>query len=178
MAKRRFGSSRSTAANRNAPTRRRRGWSPRHKEKSGWRSCASCSMEQRCPTTSPRRNRRPALRRPAQLPQGREVEQRWAARRGAIQPIMFVHGETCSLRNAPARALLERVACQASSKGPHRHVLIERHIDQYLRTDPVSLRHALEQLRTAIRYEELQRREDEDWSDAREYVRTLLRRMT
>jgi hypothetical protein len=50
----------------------------------------------------------------------------------------------------------------ASSKGPHRHVLIERHIDDYLRTDPFSLAHALERLRKAIHYEELQRREGED----------------
>ena len=66
----------------------------------------------------------------------------------------------------------------ASSKGPDRHVLIERHIDDYLRTDPFSLAHALERLRRAIHYEELERREGEDWSVAREYVRSLLRRMT
>ena len=66
----------------------------------------------------------------------------------------------------------------AKSKGPHRDDLIERHIDDYLRTDPFSLAHALERLRKAIHYEELQRREGEDWSIAKEYVRTLLRRMT
>jgi hypothetical protein len=66
----------------------------------------------------------------------------------------------------------------ASSKGPHRHLLIERNIDQYLRTDRVSPAHALERLRKAIHYEELQRREGEDWSVAREYVRPLLRGMT
>jgi hypothetical protein len=66
----------------------------------------------------------------------------------------------------------------ASSKGPHRHVLIERHIDDYLRTDPFSLAHALERIRKAIHYEELERREGEDWSVAKHYVRSLLRRMT
>jgi hypothetical protein len=66
----------------------------------------------------------------------------------------------------------------ASSKGPHRDVLIERHIDDYLRTDPISLTHALERLRKAIRYEQLQERKGEDWSVARDYVRSLLRRMT
>jgi hypothetical protein len=65
----------------------------------------------------------------------------------------------------------------ASSKGPHRHLLIERNIHDYLRTDPVSLAHALERLRRAIHYEELQRRKGEDWSIAKEYIRLLLRRM-
>ena len=44
----------------------------------------------------------------------------------------------------------------AKSKGPHRDVLIEKYIDDYLRTDPFSLAHALEQLRRAIHYEELE----------------------
>jgi hypothetical protein len=65
----------------------------------------------------------------------------------------------------------------ASSKGPHRQVPIERQIDEYLRNDPFSLAHALERLRRAIHFEELERREGEDWSVAREYVRSLLRRM-
>jgi hypothetical protein len=66
----------------------------------------------------------------------------------------------------------------AKSKGPHRDVLIERHIDDYLRTDPASLAHALERLRKAIHYEELERREGEDWSTAKDYVRSLLRGMS
>ena len=66
----------------------------------------------------------------------------------------------------------------AKSTGPHRDVLIERHIDDYLKTDPFSLAHALERLRRAIHYEELERREGEDWSIAKEYVRSLLHRMT
>ena len=65
----------------------------------------------------------------------------------------------------------------ASSKVPHRHVPIERQIDEYLRNDPFSLAHALERLRRAIHFEELERREGEDWSVAREYVRSLLRGM-
>jgi hypothetical protein len=56
--------------------------------------------------------------------------------------------------------------------------LVERHIDEYLRTDPFSLAHALERLRRAIHYEEVEGREDEDWSTAKEYVRSLLHRMT
>ena len=65
----------------------------------------------------------------------------------------------------------------AGSKGRHRHVLVERHIDQYLRADPIGLAHALE-LRRAIHHEEVERREGEDWSVAKEYVRSLLRKMT
>ena len=66
----------------------------------------------------------------------------------------------------------------AKSNDPHRHILIERHIDEYLRTDPFSLAHALERLRRAIHYEEVEGREGEDWSIAKEYVRSLLHRMT
>ena len=62
-------------------------------------------------------------------------------------------------------------------EGPHRHVPIERQIDEYLRNDPFSLAHALERLRRAIHFEELEKREGEAWSVAREYVRSLLRRM-
>ena len=63
----------------------------------------------------------------------------------------------------------------AKSKGPHRDVLIEKYIDEYLRNDPFSLAHALERLRRAIRYEELEWRGGEDWSIAKNYVRLLLR---
>jgi hypothetical protein len=55
--------------------------------------------------------------------------------------------------------------------------LVERRIDEYLRTDPFSLAHALERLRRAIHYEE-EKRDGGDWSVAKEYVRSLLRRMT
>jgi hypothetical protein len=65
----------------------------------------------------------------------------------------------------------------AKSKGSHHSVWIERPIDEYLRNDPFSLAHALERLRRAIHNEEAQHREDEDWSPAREYVRTLLHRI-
>ena len=65
----------------------------------------------------------------------------------------------------------------AKSRGPHRDILVEKYIDEYLRNDSFSLAHAFERLRRAIRYEELERREGEDWSVARDYVRSLLRRM-
>jgi hypothetical protein len=65
----------------------------------------------------------------------------------------------------------------AKSKGLQRDALIEKNIDEYLRTDPFSLAHALERLRRAIHYEEFQRREGEDWSVAKNYVRPLRHRM-
>jgi len=65
----------------------------------------------------------------------------------------------------------------ATSKGPNRNALIEKYVDEYLRTDPFSLAHGLERLRRAIHYEELERRKGEDWSVAKNYVRLLLRRM-
>ena len=71
-----------------------------------------------------------------------------------------------------------RIARPGKIERPQSHVWVERHIDDYLRTDPFSLAHALERLRRAIHYEELERREGEDWSVAKDYVRSLLRRMT
>jgi hypothetical protein len=43
--------------------------------------------------------------------------------------------------------------------------------------DLFGLAHALERLRRAIRYEE-EKRDGGDWSVAKDYVRSLLRRMT
>jgi len=65
----------------------------------------------------------------------------------------------------------------AHSKGLRRDILIEKNIDEYLRTDPFSLTHALERLRRAIHYEELEKRQGEDWSAAKNYVRLVLHRM-
>ncbi len=66
----------------------------------------------------------------------------------------------------------------ARSDDPYRSVLVERHIDEYLKADPFSLAHALERLRRAIHYEEVERRDGEDWSIAKNYVCSLLSRMT
>ena len=63
----------------------------------------------------------------------------------------------------------------ASSKAPHRHRLIELEIDEYLKNDPLSLARGLERLRVAIQNEEAKRREGEDWSAAKDYIRSLLR---
>jgi hypothetical protein len=66
----------------------------------------------------------------------------------------------------------------AKSHDPYRYISIERHIDEYLKADPFSLSHALEQLRRAIHSEEGEKRDGEDWSIAKNYVRLLLIRMT
>ena len=59
-------------------------------------------------------------------------------------------------RLGPCAAALRELA---KSNDPHRDILIERHIDEYLKADPFSLAHALERLRRAIHYEELKGRE-------------------
>jgi hypothetical protein len=66
----------------------------------------------------------------------------------------------------------------ASSKASHRHRLIELEIDEYLNNDPLSLARGLERLRVAIHNEEAERREGEDWSVAKNYVRSLLHGMS
>ena len=63
------------------------------------------------------------------------------------------------------------------SNGPDRSVLIESHIDEYLKAAPFSLAHELERLRKAIQNEEAQHREGEDWSAATDYVRLLMHSM-
>jgi hypothetical protein len=66
----------------------------------------------------------------------------------------------------------------ARSNAPNLTVWVEQYIDEYLKTESVSLTRALERLRRAIHYEEAERHEGEDWSIAKEYVRSLLHRMT
>ena len=61
---------------------------------------------------------------------------------------------------------------------PNRAELIERNVDRYLKDEIGGRQRALERLRVAIHNEEAERREGEDWSIAREYVRSLLRSMT
>ena len=65
----------------------------------------------------------------------------------------------------------------AKSNGPDRSVLVERHIDEYLKAARFSLAHELERLRRAIQNEEDQHCDGEDWSPARDYVRLLLHSM-
>ena len=76
------------------------------------------------------------------------------------------------------RPCLAALRVLARSKAPLRHRLIELEIDGYLKSDPLSLARGLERLRVAIQNEEAKLHEGEDWSVAREYVRSLLHRMT
>lgn len=67
----------------------------------------------------------------------------------------------------------------ARTNAPDRAVLVERYVDGYLKTETtVSLSSALERLRKAIHDEQAERREGEDRSMAREYVRSVLHRLT
>ena len=93
---------------------------------------------------------------------------------GGLQPFM---GQRGLLQTNRLGRCLAALRVLAKSNEQHRDVFVERHIDEYLRNDPFSLAHALERLRRAIHYEELERRKGEDWSVAKNYVRSLLRRM-
>ena len=66
----------------------------------------------------------------------------------------------------------------ARSSDGDRAVLVERYIDAYLTTETVSVWHAVERLGKAIHDEHAKRREGEDWSLAKDYVRSVLHRMT
>jgi hypothetical protein len=52
--------------------------------------------------------------------------------------------------------------------------LIERNIEDYLRTEHDSEKLSLERLRDAIDREEAEKRQGEDWGIAKNYVRSLL----
>ena len=55
---------------------------------------------------------------------------------------------------------------------PNRAELIKRNVDRYL-NDEIGRQRALERLRQAIHNEEAERRDGEDWSVAKDYVRSL-----
>lgn len=61
----------------------------------------------------------------------------------------------------------------ARTNDPNRVVLIERNINEYLRTEFGGKERGLERLRVAIHNEEVEGRRGEDWGMAKEYVRSL-----
>jgi hypothetical protein len=65
----------------------------------------------------------------------------------------------------------------ARTRDPNRVALVERNIENYLKGENCTNARSLERLRVAIRNEEAERREGEDWRVAKNYVRSLLRRM-
>jgi hypothetical protein len=74
---------------------------------------------------------------------------------------------------------IEALQVLAKSNDPDREALVQQYIDAYIRTERLEMISALKRLQKAIRYhEEVERRAGDDWSFAREYVRSLPHRMT
>ena len=78
----------------------------------------------------------------------------------------------------PLRTYIDALRLLSRTHDPNRVVLIERNIDHYLKMESGGRERSLERLRVAIHNEEAERREGEDRSVAKEYVRSLLHRMT
>src|SRR6516164_3564102 len=73
--------------------------------------------------------------------------------------------------------LVKTLRVLARTNEPNRVVLIEQAIDQYLDDKAGIVRLSLERLSNAIDREEAEKRSIEDWSIARDYVRSRLRRL-
>jgi len=71
------------------------------------------------------------------------------------------------------RLRIEALRVLARTDEPNRAVLIERNIEDYLKTSG-SERASLERLRDAIEREDAERRQDEDWTIAKDYVHSRL----
>jgi hypothetical protein len=78
----------------------------------------------------------------------------------------------------PLRTYIDALRLLARTHDPNRVVLIQRNIDRYMQMEDGGKERGLERLRVAIHNEEAERREGDDWSVAKEYVRSLLHRMT
>jgi hypothetical protein len=81
------------------------------------------------------------------------------------------------LRMDRVRSRIEVLRVWARSNEPNRAALVENAINEYLKSEPGTLRLSLERLCDAIEREEAANRRDEDWSVARDYVRSRLRRL-
>jgi len=73
--------------------------------------------------------------------------------------------------------LVETLRVLARANEPNRVVLIEKAINEYLDDKAGIVRLSLERLCNAIEREEAERRPIEEWSIARDYVRSRLRRL-
>jgi siroheme synthase (precorrin-2 oxidase/ferrochelatase) len=69
------------------------------------------------------------------------------------------------------RSRIEALRVLARTDEPNRAVLIERNIEDYLKTSGSEIA-SLERLRDAIEREEGEKRQDEDWSTAKDYALT------
>ncbi len=75
------------------------------------------------------------------------------------------------------RRSVETLRVLARTNGPNRVVLTENAINEYLNDKAGLVRLSLERLCDAIDREEAEKRPAEDWSIARDYVRSRLRRL-
>jgi hypothetical protein len=73
--------------------------------------------------------------------------------------------------------LVEPLRVLARTNGPNRAVLIEKAVNEYLNDKAGIVRLSLERLCDAIDREEAEKHPIEDWSIARDYVRSRLRRL-
>ena len=77
----------------------------------------------------------------------------------------------------PLQQLVETLRVLARTNEPNRVVLIEKAINEYLNDKAGIVRLSLQRLCDAIDREEAKKRRVEDWSIARDYVRSRLRRL-
>jgi hypothetical protein len=75
------------------------------------------------------------------------------------------------------RRFVEALRVLGRTNDPNRVFLIENAINEYLKAEPETLRLSLERLCDAIEREEAEKRRGEDWSIAKDYVRSRLRRL-
>ena len=75
------------------------------------------------------------------------------------------------------RRFVEALRVMAQANDPNRAVLIENAINEYLKGELGTVGLSLERLCDAIDREEARKRRGEDWSIARDYVRSRLRRL-
>jgi hypothetical protein len=74
------------------------------------------------------------------------------------------------------RRFVEALRVMAQANDPNRAVLIENAINEYLKGELGTVTLSLERLCDAIDREEAEKHRGEDWSIARDYVRSRLRR--
>jgi hypothetical protein len=75
------------------------------------------------------------------------------------------------------RSFIEALRVMAQVNDPNRAVLIESAINEYLKGELGTVTLSLERLCDAIDREEAEKRRGEDWSIAKDYVRSRLRRL-
>jgi hypothetical protein len=77
----------------------------------------------------------------------------------------------------PLQQLVKTLRVLARTNEPNRVVLIEKAVNEYLNDKAGIVRLSLQRLCNAIDHEEAKKRPLEDWSIARDYVRSRLRRL-